>query len=294
MELIKGSGVALVTPFFSDGTIDFKSLEKLIEHIIEGRISYFVVMGTTAENATLTMDEKQKVLSFIVDKNRGRLPIVFGIGGNNTIQVAKDMMSYNLDGVCAILSVSPYYNKPNQRGLYEHFAYLATHSPLPIILYNVPGRTGVNISADTTLKLANEFSNIVAIKEASADLNQISYIIKDKPEPFLVISGDDNLTLPIMSLGGVGVISVSANAIPLEVSECVRMCETGDLSGANDILKRILEFQDLIFTEGNPVGIKSAMSIKNLLENNFRLPLVRSSKLLDERILSLMKSNNLL
>lgn len=293
MEKLIGSGVALVTPFCADMSVDYVSLERLVEHVISGGISYLVVMGTTAENATLTKREKQDILSFVVAKNRGRLPIVFGIGGNNTMAVVDDMKDYDLTGVDVILSVVPYYNKPNQRGLYEHFAYIAKHSPLPIILYNVPGRTGVNMSAETTLKLAHDFKNIVAIKEASGNLNQVSYILKDKPKDFLVISGDDNLTVPMMSIGGVGVISVSANAVPYEVSQCVKECLRGDFMAATKVLNRLLEFQDLIFVEGNPTGVKSAMAIRGILENNLRLPLVASSEAYNAKILSVMKSNKL-
>lgn len=293
MEKLKGSGVALVTPFKNDMSIDYAAIERMIEHVTTNGISYLVVMGTTAENATLNKKEKQEILSFVVAKNSSRLPIVFGIGGNDTLAIVKDMNEYDLTGVDVILSVTPYYNKPNQSGLYEHFAYIATHSPLPIILYNVPGRTGVNMSADTTVKLAHQFKNIVAVKEASGNLNQISYIMKNKPSDFLVISGDDNLTIPMMSLGGVGVISVSANAIPYEVSQCVKACERGDYKVANAIFSRILEFQDLIFEEGNPTGVKSAMSIIGLLDNNLRLPLVKSSEGLDVKMLNLMKANKL-
>lgn len=293
MEKLIGSGVALVTPFCADMSVDYVSLERLVEHVISGGISYLVVMGTTAENATLTKREKQDILSFVVAKNRGRLPIVFGIGGNNTMAVVDDMKDYDLTGVDVILSVVPYYNKPNQRGLYEHFAYIAKHSPLPIILYNVPGRTGVNMSAETTLKLAHDFKNIVAIKEASGNLNQVSYILKDKPKDFLVISGDDNLTVPMMSIGGVGVISVSANAVPYEVSQCVKECLRGDFMAATKVLNRLLEFQDLIFVEGNPTGVKSAMVIRGILENNLRLPLVASSEAYDAKMLSIMKTNKL-
>lgn len=294
MKKLVGSGVALVTPFCKDMSVDYTALKKLIEHVISGGISYLVVMGTTAENATLSKKEKQSILSFVVEQNRGRLPIVFGIGSNNTIAVVEDMKTYDLTGVDALLSVTPYYNKPNQDGLYEHFAYISKLSPLPIILYNVPGRTGVCMSAQTTLKLAHEFNNIIAIKEASGNLNLISYIILNKPKDFLVISGDDNLTIPMMSLGSVGVISVAANAIPHEVSACVKSCQNGDYVGANGILSRILEFQDLIFVEGNPTGIKSAMAIKGILDNNLRLPLVKSSEPFDVKMRVLMTTNKLL
>lgn len=293
MKKLLGSGVALVTPFSKDMSVDYVALERLVEHVISGGITYLVVMGTTAENATLTKKEKQDILSFVVAKNRGRLPIVFGIGGNNTFAVVEEMREFDLTGVDAILSVVPYYNKPNQRGLYEHFAYIANHAPLPIVLYNVPGRTGVCMSAETTLKLAHEFKNIVAVKEASGNLNLVSYILKDKPKEFLVISGDDNLTVPIMSLGGAGVISVAANAVPYEVAQCVGECLKGNFAAASKILNRLLEFQDLIFAEGNPTGIKAAMAIRGLLENNLRLPLVSSSDDYYTKMLSVMKSNKL-
>lgn len=293
MEKLIGSGVALVTPFCKDMSVDYVALERLVEHVISGGISYLVVMGTTAENATLTKKEKQDILSFVVAKNGGRLPIVFGIGGNNTLAAVEDMKEFDLTGVDAILSVVPYYNKPNQRGLYEHFAYIAKHSPLPIVLYNVPGRTGVCMSAETTLKLAHEFKNIVAIKEASGNLNLVSYILKDKPTDFLVISGDDNLTVPMMSLGGVGVISVSANAVPHEVAQCVNECLKGDYVAARETLGCLLEFQDLIFAEGNPTGVKAAMTIRGLIENNLRLPLVSSSDAHYTKMISVMKSNRL-
>lgn len=294
MKKLYGSGVALVTPFCSDGAIDYIALDRLIQYVTDGGISYLVVMGTTAENATLSKKERQDILSFVVKKNGGKLPIVFGIGGNSTVQVVEDMREYDLNGVDFILSVVPYYNKPNQQGIYEHFAYIAKHSSLPIILYNVPGRTGVNMSAETTLKLAHEFKNIVAIKEASGSVTQANYIVKGKPNDFLVISGDDNLTLPIMSIGGVGVISVSANAIPQEVSTLVNLCLKDNFKDAGVILNRILEFQDLIFAEGNPTGIKSAMAIKGIIDNNLRLPLVKSSKILDEKLQKLMKENSLI
>lgn len=293
MKKLYGSGVALVTPFCADGAVDYTALERLVQYVTDGGISYLVVMGTTAENATLSKSEKQDILSFVVKKNDGKLPIVFGIGGNSTLQTVEDMKEYDLTGVDAILSVVPYYNKPNQQGLYEHFAYIAKHAPLPIILYNVPGRTGVNMCAETTLRLAHEFRNIVAIKEASGSVTQANYIVKGKPEDFLVISGDDNLAVPIMSVGGAGVISVSANAIPKEVSTCVDLCLEGNFKEAGIVLNRILEFQDLIFAEGNPTGVKAAMAMKGILDNNLRLPLVKSSKVLDEKLSKTMKENSL-
>lgn len=288
-----GTGVALITPFNSDGSVDFSSLERVVAHTIDGGVDYLLVMGTTAENATLNKEERQTILRAVVKQNNGRLPIVYGIGCNNTQTVIDDVKNTDLLGVDGLLVVAPYYNKPNQEGLYQHFAAIAESSPLPIILYNVPGRTGVTMSAATTLRLAHKYENIVAIKEASGNLNIVSYILKDCPADFAVISGDDNLTLPIIALGGVGVISVSANCLPKEVSDCVRACLNNDYAEGNRILKQLLEFQDFIFAEGNPTGIKSAMSIKGLIKNYLRLPLVPSSESYDKKMEDIIKVNSL-
>lgn len=288
-----GTGVALITPFLNDGSVDFVSLERVVDHTINGGVDYLLVMGTTAENATLSKEEKQLILSSVVKQNAGRLPIVYGIGSNNTQNVINDIKSTDLTGVDGLLVVAPYYNKPNQEGLYQHFAAIAENSPLSIILYNVPGRTGVCMSAETTLRLAYKYENVVAIKEASGNINLISYILKDCPSDFAVISGDDNLTLPIIALGGKGVISVSANCLPKEVSGCVRACLNNDFAEGNKILKQILEFQDFIFAEGNPTGIKAAMKIKGLLENNLRLPLVPSSDNYNKKMSDILIKNDL-
>ncbi len=274
MNKFWGSGVALVTPFNADKEIDYPALQRMIEHQIEGGTDYFLVMGTTAENPTLSKSERQAILSFVVEVNDNRKPIVFGIGGNNTATVIEDMRQYDLSGVDAILSVSPYYNKPNQEGLYQHYAAISEHAPLPIILYNVPSRTGGNISVETTLRIAKNLKNVIGIKEACGDIEQIAYILKDKPKDFIVISGDDNLSLPVIALGGVGVLSVSANAIPKEVTSYIHLALKGDFEGARNILNRIMEFQDFIFEEGNPTGIKCAMNIKGMIEEDLRLPLV--------------------
>lgn len=294
MKNFYGTGVALVTPFEDNGMIDYTALERTVEYAISGGVDYLVVMGTTAENPVLSFNEKQEVLSFVVKVANKRAPIVLGIGSNNTQCVINDMKSYCLDGVGAILSVVPYYNKPNQAGIYAHFAAISANSPLPIILYNVPGRTGANMTADTVIRLANDFENIVAVKEASGNMSQVAYILKNKPADFALISGDDNLTMPIISMGGAGVISVSANAIPNEVSECVSNALAGDFIKAREAYYKILEFQDIIFEEGNPVGIKCAMAIKGLLENNLRLPLVPSSARLEEKLRNVMQENGLL
>ncbi len=289
MNKFSGCGVALVTPFDSNKNIDYKALERMIEHQIDGGTDYFLVMGTTAENPTLSKSERQAVLSFIVEKNDGRKPIVFGIGGNNTATVIDDMKFYNLSGVDAILSVTPYYNKPNQEGVYQHYAAISENAPLPIIVYNVPSRTSVNISVETVMRIARNLKNIIGIKEASGDIEQIAYILKDKPDNFIVISGDDNLTLPVIALGGVGVMSVSANAIPREVSSYVHAALRGDFATARTTLNRIMEFQDYIFEEGNPTGIKCAMAVKDIIENNLRLPLVPASAGYEEKMREILR-----
>lgn len=271
---LKGMGVALITPFKEDESIDFDALARIVEFQIKNGTDYLVVCGTTAETPTLTSAEKDQVKEFIVSVNKGRLPIVLGIGGNNTGALVKQLQESNLDGVDAILSVTPYYNKPSQEGLYQHYAALAKASPLPLILYNVPGRTGVNMSASTTLRLADEFPNICAIKEASGNFNQIDDIIKNKPEDFMVISGDDGITFPLITLGAVGVISVIGNAFPKEFSRMVRLALKGDYEHARVIHHRFTELIELLFVEGNPAGVKSMLAVMGFIENKLRLPLV--------------------
>lgn len=267
-------GVALITPFKEDESIDFEALARLVEHLIKNGTDYLVVCGTTAETPTLTEDEKDKVARFVIECNKGRLPVILGIGGNNTKEVVekvKESVKYDIDG---ILSVTPYYNKPSQEGLYQHYAAIAKASHLPIILYNVPGRTGVNMQASTTLRLANEFSNICAVKEASGNFSQIDDIIKNKPEEFMVISGDDGITFPLITLGAVGVISVIGNAFPREFSKMVRLALQGDYGNARQIHHRFTELIELLFVEGNPAGVKSMLAVMGFIENKLRLPLV--------------------
>jgi 4-hydroxy-tetrahydrodipicolinate synthase len=268
-----GTGVAIVTPFRNDGSIDFQSLGRILEHIINGKVDYVVVLGTTGESVTLSKDEKQAVVSYVIDSVNGRIPIVVGIGGNNTQEVLDALNHNELSGVDAILSVAPYYNKPSQQGLYLHFKSIAAVSRLPVILYNVPGRTGSNISADTTLKLAHELKNVIAIKEASGNFDQIMQIIKKKPKNFQVISGDDALTLPMMALGASGVISVVANAYPGECAFMVKEALMGNFTRALDMHYKLLDMVHALFEEGSPSGIKAVLEIIKLSQNNVRLPL---------------------
>ena len=293
MKNYKGTGVALVTPFNSDKSIDYESLQKLVEYVINGGVDYLVVMGTTAENPTLNSIEKQSVIKFIVEKNNKRVPIVLGVGGYDTNAVIENIKQVNVNEIDAILSVTPYYNKPNQNGLYEHFSAIAKNSPLPIILYNVPGRTGVNISASTTLNLAKNFNNIIAIKEASGNIEQIMEIIEKKPIGFEVISGDDGLTLPLVSVGAIGVISVVANALPKDYSNMVKLSLEGKFLEAKKLHYKLLEFNRLIFAEGSPAGVKCALKKLNIIKNYLRLPLVPVSDELSMKIENILKKSNI-
>jgi 4-hydroxy-tetrahydrodipicolinate synthase len=278
MKKFKGTGVAIVTPFKTDSSIDFNAFGRVINHIITGGIDYIVAMGTTGETSTLTRDEKQAIISYVTEVIDNRVPLVVGIGGNNTQEVINAIRDYDLTGVDAILSVAPYYNKPGQRGLFQHFKAIATFSPLPLILYNVPGRTSSNISAETCLELAHKCENIIGIKEASGDMVQVMKIIKSKPESFLVISGDDMMTIPIIAAGGAGVISVLANAYPAECSELVNQALKNNFKSAREIQFRFLEIVELLFAEGNPSGVKAFLKVMNLCQDNVRLPLVPVSK----------------
>lgn len=285
-----GTGVALVTPFRKQETIDFTRLEGIINHIITSGADYIVALGTTSEAATMTDNERSALRDYIIETVDGRVPIVLGMGGNNTRQIADTIVRTNFDGISGILSVAPYYNKPNQKGLVQHFSHVAEVSPVPVILYNVPGRTGVNMTAETTLQIANEWSNVVAIKEASGNLSQVMEIIRNKPAQFQVISGDDALTYPMIALGAVGVISVIANAMPEEMSTMVRLALKGDWKKALPMHYRMLPLMNALFDEGNPTGVKELMEIKGLLANNLRLPLVKASKQLQNKIGALYHS----
>lgn len=284
MEKFKGTGVAIVTPFKNDLSIDYDALGRVVSHVIKGGVNYIVVMGTTGEASTLTLDEKKAVLSYVTRAINNRVPLVVGIGGNNTQEVINTIRELNLEGVDGILSVTPYYNKPSQTGIFQHFKAISESSPLPLIIYNVPGRTSCNITSDTCLKLANECTNIVAVKEASGDLAHIMRIIKEKPENFLVISGDDMLTLPVVAAGGDGVISVLANAYPAECSELVRHLLKNEYKAAREIQFRLIELIELCFADGNPSGIKAFLSIMNFCQNILRLPLVPVNQTVFSRI----------
>lgn len=276
---LKGVGVALVTPFTEGGAVDFPALTALIEHVTTGGVDYLVVLGTTGEPATMTAEERHRVVRHCVAHNPGNLPIVVGIGGNNTAEVIRTMQTFDLEGVSAILSVTPYYNKPNQAGLYAHFSAILEAAPLPVILYNVPGRTGVNMTAETTLKLAHAFpGRAIAVKEASGNLSQAAYILRDRPEGFFVLSGDDNLAMALVAMGGDGVISVAANVFPDTFSCMIHATVAGNIADAAPLNLTLHEVTDLLFAEGNPVGAKGALAIKGLMGNNLRLPLVPASE----------------
>ncbi|MFT6167544.1 MAG: 4-hydroxy-tetrahydrodipicolinate synthase [Vicingaceae bacterium] len=277
MDKIKGTGVALVTPFLADGAVDFDGLSNLVNHVIDGGLDYLVVLGTTGETATLNTEEKDQVLAHVKSVNKGRLPIVIGIGGNNTAGVVDEFERVDLTGVDAILSASPYYNKPTQEGIYQHYKVLAEHAPLPLILYNVPGRTASNMTAQTTLRLAHDFENIVAIKEASGDLNQVMDIVREKPSHFMVISGEDTLNFPIIACGGVGVISVLANSQPKLTSDVVNFSLQSNNEKARNLHYSSLNFTNLLFAEGNPAGVKAALKIQGVCGYDVRMPLMKAS-----------------
>lgn len=277
MTQFLGTGVALITPFNRDNEVDVDALRRLVQFQIKNGVDYLVVMGTTAESATLTKAEKQLVKKVIKEENKGKLPLVLGLGGNNTSQVIADIKIEDLDGFDAILSVSPFYNKPSQEGIYQHFAAISQASPLPIILYNVPGRTGSNMLPLTVTRLANGFENIIGVKEAAGDIVQAMQIIRDVPDDFLVISGDDMIALPMVLTGGAGVISVMAQGFPLEFSKMIKLGLNREVDKARSLQFKLMDGVDLIFKEGNPAGIKAVLEIKQLIENQLRLPLVKAT-----------------
>jgi len=283
-----GTGVAIVTPFKKDKSIDYPALEKHIEFLIQNGINYLVILGTTGESVTQSDNEKSELTKFIISKVNNRLPLVLGIGGNNTSAIIEKVSKTDLSKIDAVLSVTPYYNKPSQQGLYEHYKSIAEVSPKPVILYNVPGRTGVNMKAETTLRLAHDVKNIIAVKEASGDFTQAMYLVKDKPEDFMIISGEDALTLPLIALGFSGVISVVANAMPKEFSQMVQLALVHNITEAQKLHYKLLEFTEL-FIEGNPAGVKAALSSLGIIENNLRLPLVSVSEKTNHKIGELIK-----
>ena len=273
-NIFKGLGIALITPFLEDGSVDYKSLIRLVEYQLNNGADFFCILATTGETPTLTAEEKQKIKDLIVDLVGGRVPILVGCGGNNTAAIVKELQTGDFRGVDGILSVCPYYNKPSQEGLYQHFKTIAAATKLPVVLYNVPGRTGVNLSAATTVRLAHDCDNIVAIKEASGNLEQVDEIIKNKPRNFDVISGDDALTFPMISCGAVGVISVIGNALPREFSKMIRLQMKGEYDGARKIHHRFIDLFSLLFVDGNPAGVKAMLHEMGFIENVLRLPLV--------------------
>lgn len=290
MKSFIGTGVALITPFKKDLSVDVEALERVVEHNIEGGVEYLVVLGTTAETATLTKQEQELVKQTIIKANNKRLPLVLGVGGNNTMDVVSQLNEENLKGFDAILSVSPYYNKPTQEGIYQHFKMIAENSPLPIIVYNVPGRTSSNMLPNTVIRLANDFKNIIGIKEAAGDMVQAMELIRTKPEGFLVISGDDIITLPMVLAGGAGVISVIGEAFPKEFSEMVRLGLQRKVDEAYQIHYRITDSINMIFEQGNPGGIKELFKHLGICENYLRLPLVKVNEDLSNRLASFAKN----
>lgn len=283
-DTLKGTGVAIVTPFDQKGAVDFNALDRLIEFLIGGDIDYLVSLGTTGEAPALSRKEKIAVIEFTYEKVANRIPVVVGIGGNNTRELTADLESYPLQDAVAVLSASPYYNKPSQEGIFQHYKVLAAASPKPILLYNVPARTGRNIAAGTTIRLANEVGNIAGIKEASGDMVQCMQILRDRPSDFLVVSGDDALALPQIACGMDGVISVAANCFPREFSRLVRLCLGGDFATAKIVNDSLMAAYDILFTENNPAGAKAFLARKGLIENILRLPNVPLSKEVYSRV----------
>lgn len=286
--IFKGVGVALVTPFMENGAIDFAAVAKIVDNLIEGGVDYILVLGTTGETPTLTSDERKALIRFVRERVNGRVHLMVGVGGNCTRDVVATLRSWDLSGYDAILSVNPYYNKPNQEGLYQHFKAIAEASPLPIMLYNIPGRTGVNMAPETIARLAKEFSNIIGVKEASGNLEQMERVKALTPNDFLLISGDDGLTVEVIKRGGVGVISVLANAYPAETVEFVQLALKGELDAAAEKLSRLDNIVSALFEEGNPVGVKTALYLKRVCSNTMRLPLVSGSEVLEAKMKNLI------
>ena len=284
MEQFRGTGVALITPFTSKDKIDFEALEKLVHYQVDNGVDYLVVLGTTGETATLSKEEKDQIKAKVLEANDGRLPVVLGLGGNNTQSLVAQLEQDNFEGFSAILSVSPYYNKPSQEGIYQHYKMIAAASPLPVILYNVPPRTGSNIMPETVMRLAHDCKNIIGIKEAAGDFEQVLELIRNKPVDFLVISGEDKLALPLVLAGGAGVISVIGQGLPAAFSEMIRLGQRSASNEAFDMYYKLSESIDLIFSEGNPAGIKSLLNSLGISETFVRLPLVPATQELQQKI----------
>jgi 4-hydroxy-tetrahydrodipicolinate synthase len=289
-QQLRGTGVALVTPFQADLSIDYIALDRIIDFVIAGGVDYIVTMGTTGETPTISKTEKKAILQYTYEKVDGRVPVVVGVGGNNTAELVEELGSLPLEPATAVLSASPYYSKPSQEGLFQHYKLLAAASPKPLLLYNVPGRTGRNLNAATTIRLAREVKNIAGIKEASGDMAQCMEILRDRPEDFLVVSGDDALAFPQIAVGMEGVISVAANSWPKDFSDMVRFSLKGDLKAAKTLNDRLIAGFELIFAENNPAGVKAAMSELKLISNHVRLPLVPLSEGVHSKLRDYMKA----
>ena len=290
---LKGMGVALITPFKEDNSVDYDALLRLVDYQVQNGTDFLCVLGTTAETPTLTKEEKEKVKRTVIERVNGRIPILLGVGSNSTQAVVDTLKNDDMTGVDALLVVVPYYNKPSQQGIYKHFKAVAEATDMPILLYNVPGRTGVNMTAETTLRLARDFKNIVAIKEASGNITQMDDIIKNKPEDFDVISGDDGITFPLITLGAVGVISVIGNAFPREFSRMTRLALQGDYNNALTIHHKFTELFSLLFVDGNPAGVKAMLNMMGMIENKLRLPLVPTRITTYEKMRSVLDSLNI-
>lgn len=284
-KTLRGTGVAIITPFNHKHEVDFSALEKLIEYLIQGGVEYLVVLGTTGETPVLSKEEKKAILFFVYEKVNNRVPVVAGVGGNHTAEVLDDLKNLPLQYATAILSTAPYYNKPSQEGLFQHYKAIAENSLKPILLYNVPGRTGRNMEASTTIRLANEVPNIAGIKEASGDMAQCMELLRLCPSDFMIVSGDDNLALPQIACGMTGVISVAANAFPASFSNMIRLCLMGDFSAAKQINDTLIPAYQLMFAENNPAGVKAFMSEMKIIENEVRLPVVPLSKSYHEQVI---------
>jgi len=292
MNRFYGTGVAMVTPFDADGQVDYPGLRNLVNYLIDGGVEYLVSLGTTGESVTLDKEEKKKIFSFTAEVVNGRVGLIAGIAGNNTHEVVEQIKQFDTTGYDAILSASPSYNKPTQEGIYQHYKAIAEASPLPVILYNVPSRTGSNVTAETTVRLAHDFKNIIGVKEASGIFDQLNQIMRDKPEDFLVISGDDPISLPMIALGGVGVISVVGNALPRQFSDMIRLCLDGDFKSAQKAHSTFIDFTRMMFAEGSPAGVKTALKYLGVCGDTVRLPLVQVSNSLADKIIRETKMLN--
>ncbi len=293
MKNLSGVGVAMVTPFTVEGRVDYTALAKMIDYVIEGGVDYIVALGTTAETPTLYLQERAVIAMYITNHVAGRVPVVMGVGGNSTSEVLDQLREFDLRGVDAILSVTPYYNKPSQEGLYQHFKVVSENSPVPIILYNIAGRTGVNMSVETTLRIARDFDNVIGVKEASGNIEQIQSVIDSRPEGFLVLAGDDGIAVDIMRRGGDGVISVAANSFPTKFMRSINLAKEGKYTEAEESYQEMAEAVEALFAEGNPTGVKCALSVMGLIENRMRLPLVSGTKELEERFKRLIAEHDL-